>query len=440
MQTIVPQEQPKSLLIPEEKSLLKKFRMQHTQMDIFECLDLEVSDDFLRLEYCFKGLDVSTLVTSLNRERGKGRNDYPNEVMLNLALAKIVLGHNSTASFIRELNRNRDLRKICGLRDIDYIDGIKKKVPGEAVFTRFYQRLENYQEELDSIQKNLVEYFYENVDGFGEKLAGDGKYIQSYANRVNEHADGERRSENDASVSIKENFITDKNGKEKIKKHSFFGFRAHVIVDVLTGLPINVHIDKANISERMVMKEMVEELSHKPKYLMLDKGYDGKELFNQARGLGIRPIVDARKMRKDEDGTQYKDTNIYYYENGDIYYANPETGKADSMKYLGYDKTRKAMRYEHNGKVYRLYLKDDERIFNEVARGSKKFKRLYKGRTAVERYNARLDCDYGFEHHYLRNLDTIRVRVQLANLVMLSMAKTHVEKKQTNYMSMYNFN
>lgn len=359
--------------------------------------------------------------------------------MLKLVLAKIVLGHNTTASFIRELNRNRDLRKRCGLKDADYIDGIKKKVPPEGVFTRFYQRLENYKRELDLIQEELIGYFYENVVGFGEKVAGDGKYIQSYANSVNEEVQGDRRSENDASISIKQSYMKDSSGKEKVKKHQFFGFRAHVIVDVLTGLPMEVRVEKANVGEKTMMKQMLACLKGCTKYIMLDKAYDSVELFKEIRRKEIIPIVDMRNMRKDEDGSQYGKTNIYYYENGDIYYANPETGEKDGMRYVGYDKERKAMRYEHNGKVYRMYLKDDERVFNEVSRGSYKHKKLYKGRTAVERYNARLDCDYGFEHHCIRNLESIRIRVQLSNIVMLSMAKTHVKKKQTNYMGMYKF-
>lgn len=440
MQAIIPHIQSKSLPAFKEKPLLMKFQMKHSQMDIFDSIDSEVSDDLLRLDYCCKALDYSPLLDALNRERGKGRNDFSNETMIRLVIAKVVLGHETTASFIRELNRNRDLRKKCGLVDSDYINGVKKKVPSAGVFTRFYQRLEKHPQQMNDMQNKLLEYFYANVDGFGDKVAGDGKYSQSYANKVNEYADGDRRSENDASISIKENYVTDKNGKEKVKNHSFFGFRAHVIVDVTTGLPSSVQVEKANVGEREVMNKMVHALATKPSYIMLDKGYDGKELFRKIRAEEMIPIVNSREMRKDEDGTQYKDTNIYYYEDGEIYYANPKSGNKEEMKYLGYDKNRKAMRYEHEGKVYRLYLKDDERIFNEVARGSDKFKKLYRGRTSVERYNARLDCDYGFEHHYLRNLETIRGRVQLANLVMLAMAKTHVENNQTNYMSMYRFN
>lgn len=74
------------------------------------------------------------------------------------------------------------------------------------------------------------------------------------------------------------------------------------------------------------------------------------------------------------------------------------------MKYEGYDKKRKSLRYSYKGTVHRIKIADDPRVFNEVARNSKKFKRLYNERTSVERYNGRIDRDYGMEKHSIRGL------------------------------------
>lgn len=108
------------------------------------------------------------------------------------------------------------------------------------------------------------------------------------------------------------------------------------------------------------------------------------------------------------------------------------------MKYKGYDKDRDALRYEHKDKVYRIKRSENPRIFTPLARQSKKFKRLYKGRTSVERLNGRLDRDYMFEDHFIRGLAKMNFMVKLSAIIMLAMAKAHVKNKQINYASLYN--
>ena len=50
----------------------------------------------------------------------------------------------------------------------------------------------------------------------------------------------------------------------------------------------------------------------------------------------------------------------------------------------------------HDKRIFRIPLKTDPRIFTKVARNSKKWKRLYKKRTSIERVNGRIDRDFQF--------------------------------------------
>ena len=59
-----------------------------------------------------------------------------------------------------------------------------------------------------------------------------------------------------------------------------------------------------------------------------------------------------------------------------------------------------------------------------------KWKEEYKGRTAVERVNSRLDVSFGFENHYIRGLTKMKVRVSLALCVMLAMAIGRIKENQ----------
>lgn len=82
------------------------------------------------------------------------------------------------------------------------------------------------------------------------------------------------------------------------------------------------------------------------------------------------------------------------------------------------------------GKIVRIPLETDRRIFVPIARSSYKWQRIYNGRTAVERVNSRIDLSFEFEHHFIRGKAKMTLRVGLALIVMLSMALARIKKDQ----------
>ena len=148
------------------------------------------------------GLDDEALMVKLEKKRKNGRNDYPVRVMWNLIIAMKVFQHRSIESFRKELSRNKQLREICGLTD----DILRKHlVPTSGAFIRFIKLLKSEQEEVDKLFTSLVEKLYEELPGFGELLAGDGKYIDSYSkNPGKPTSKAGDRADNDAKYSIKE--------------------------------------------------------------------------------------------------------------------------------------------------------------------------------------------------------------------------------------------
>ena len=429
-----------------------------SQFNIFDYMETEELGDLERIQMCFDSIPMKPLINVLDTERRNGRNDYPNEALLKMIIIKFVCQIDTIEKLRRELLRNPTLRKMCGLKDEDSRYGKKKLVPNAGVFTLFYQRLVKHQDKLEDIFISLREQMYKLVEGFGEHLAGDGKYLDSYAKNDHHKNSQDGRSDKEAKYSIKEYRSKDEKGKLHIKKETHYGFREHVIVDVKTELPLYYEVTPANKDEKKMMIKLLEEIKkehlEKADYLALDRGYDSNEMLGAIRNKGIKPIVDNRIMRKGDKTKQYRDSDIYYTESGECYYLdygedeaksekiNPQTGLANyfrEMKYKGYDKKRKSLRYAYQGKTYRISIEDDPRIFNEVARNSRKFKRLYNERTSVERYNGRLDRDYGMEQHCIRGLNKMKVLVAIANIIMLALAKAHVGKSQTNYASMLNF-
>ena len=87
-----------------------------------------------------------------------------------------------------------------------------------------------------------------------------------------------------------------------------------------------------------------------------------------------------------------------------------------------------------DGKAVRIKLDQDRRVFTPVARSSYKWADIYRKRIAVERVNSRLDVSFGFEHHFIRGLAKMKIRMNLALVVMLSMALGRIKEKQKEQM------
>jgi hypothetical protein len=402
-----------------------------SQSTIFDYTEIEVLGDIERLSLVFDGLDDEGLMRRLERKRGKGRNDYPVRVMWNSIIAMKVFGHKTVASFRRELSRNSQLRKGCGLNDFS-----RKKhlIPPARVFTGFLKLLQTEVEEVERIFASTVNKLYEQLSDFGKNLAGDGKYIDSYAKgkcRVVNPRVGSR-AEQDARYSKKEYHTGDRNGKTRTTTEFHYGFKAHVICDVDTELPVSYSVTQANRDERSEMKELLSRFTAEQRFaastLALDRGYDARGVICYIKGLGITPIVGIRNSWKDGEATrQYKDTDIVYNYKGEVFYVDGKGG-IHKMLYRGYDCTKRCLRYKYKENMYKIYISYDERIFLPIARCSKKFVRLYKGRTAVERLNGRLDRDYQFEEHCLRGLKKTRLMVGLSLIIMNAMALGKIQR------------
>ena len=396
--------------------------------------EIEILGDLERLLLAMLGLCDKALMLRLEAKRGNGRNDYPVRVMWNLIIAMKVFGHKTVESLRRELARNSQLRKLCGLCDFK-----RKKhlVPPGRVFSKFLALLIEEQAELDIIFNTQVDELSEKLPEFGVNAAGDGKYLDSYANRANKkpNPNAGLRAEKDAQWSVKEYHYVDKNGKEQIKKEYHYGFKAHIICDVKTELPIAYNVLAANSDEKKVMMGLLAGLSDplkaRMKHLSLDRGYDSTEMIQAVKSAGIIPIVDIRNCWKDgEETRQYKDTDIVYDYRGNVYIID-EKMKQRRMHYEGYDRQKKCLRYSYKGKMYKIYISYDERVFLPVARDSIKYGRLYKGRTAVERLNSRLDRDYMFEDHCIRGLKKMKLMVSLTLIIMNAMALGKIQSGGT---------
>jgi len=392
---------------------MAKIIPQYTFADYGE---IEILGDLERFRLALHGMDDEALMQKLEVKRYRGRNDYPIRVMWNLIIAMKVFGHRTVGSSRRELAYNSQLRKICGLDDFARRKHI---VPPGRVFTGFLKLLADEQAEIDRMFEDTVLELMEKLPEFGKGAAGD-------------------RAERDAKWGVKEHHYNDKNGKAQVKKEYHFGFKTHIICDVKTELPMGYNVLTANSDEKKAMMELLGKLpcqiTNRMDNIMLDRGYDSTEMIRTTKGLGIIPIVDIRNCWHDGDATkQYKETDMVYDYRGNVYMVG-EKGEQRRMHYEGYDRQKNCLRYSYKGKVHRIYISYDERVFLPVARDSKKYSRLYKMRTSVERLNGRLDRDYMFEDHCIRDLKKMKLMVSLTLLTMNAMALGKIEQGTTEHL------
>jgi len=420
--------------------------------------DLQTIGDLERLKLVIETIPDGDLMRTLRVLRGRGRNDYPIEAIWNSILAGIVYEHVSIESLRRELNRNAQLREICGF---DPVLGIKA-VPSKSAYNRFLKKLLAHEPIVRNMFNSLVKEMIVIFPDFGTNLAGDGKAIHSFGKPSKENGQDKRR-EKDADWGNKTYHSVNKDGKcwEKIK--SWFGFKVHLIVEADSEIAVAYKVTKASTGEQPVMRELFAELKEAHPELiarcvhcMLDKGYDSKDMICDLwNTYGIKPVIDIRNMWKDGEKTKQlnaeKIKNVSYDYKGTVFCHCPKTGEIRQLGYGGFEKNRETHKYlcpalaygidcqgakwcSAHKKALRISLNENPRIFTPVARSSYKWQDLYDKRTSVERVNSRIDMSFGFERHYIRGLQKMNLRCGLALTVMLAIAVGRLRQKHPELM------
>lgn len=428
------------------------------QKQLFVWQDVENLGDLERLQLVLNYLPDEELVQTLEKDRGLGRNKYPVRATWNSILAGIIYEHKSIESLRRELSRNAQLRQICGF------DVFKESVPTAWAYTRFLKNVLKHIEIIEKMFNKLVKEIQKVLPDFGKYLAFDGKAIQSLANGKKNYEDNintDRRCEFDADWGKKVYRGQNKDGRLWEKVKSWFGFRLHLIVDAQYELPVAFELTRASTAEGPVMHKLFDKLENNHpdvldtcKYSMGDRGYDDSKLISRLwDDYNIKPVIDIRNMWKDDETKMLGNYwNIGYDYKGSVYCYSRDCGKLvqREMAFGGFEKDRNTLKYrcpakhfgfncKESGKcpvnsMIRISLEKDRRVFTPLARSSYSWKRLYKMRTSVERVNSRLDVSFGFEEHYIRGIQKMKMRCCLSLCIMLAMALGRIKQNQSDLM------
>jgi hypothetical protein len=392
----------------------------HAAKPLFAWDCLEDSPSLQTIRDLLAALPDGKLLNSLRTARGKGRDDYPVTVLWGVVVLRVALRHITTEAVLAELRRNEGLRRLIGIES-------ESGVPKPWNISRFEDVLgqEPHRTLLREVFDVLIQRLGIAVADLGRDTAGDATALS--ARRKSEKAAQEEIDEGLPQASGGRKEYKDDEGKV-IKVVEWFGFKLHLIVDVKHEVVLAYEITDTKAGDGETLPVVLEQAranlpEGRIKTLAYDKAADTADVHRCLSGAGITPLIEMRALWQTEperllpghDGN----SNVIYDEEGSIhcYDKVSDPPVRHKMAYIGHEPERGTLKYRcpakhegwecpmsnicNAGKSYgmtvRVPREVDLRRFPSLPRATKKFERMYKGRTSVERVNARLKVFWGVD-------------------------------------------
>jgi hypothetical protein len=402
---------------PRKRTEVYAMRIQATK-PLFAWDALEDSPTLKTIQRLLEVIPDDALVNSLQAARGKGRDDVPVRVAWGVLVLSVALRHPTIEACLGELRRNESLRKLIGIESED-------AVPRKWNLSRFLDRLgqEPHLGHLHGIFDAMIQRLGSVVPDLGRHTAGDATSLNA-RRKPGKQAEAEQREGlPQASGGRKE--YTDEAGNVT-RVIEWFGFKLHLLVDVRHEVSLAYKITDTKAGDGETLPAILSEaLGNLPKKRMetlaYDKAADTNEVHELLSKHHIKAVIENRSLWKDHQEEMLPghdgNSNIVYDEAGTVYCYDRASQPMvrHKMSYIGYEPARETIKYRcpamhegwecpmsavcNAGKTYGLTVRVrreiDLRRFPAVPRATKKFERLYKGRTAVERVNGRLKIFWG---------------------------------------------
>jgi len=395
-------------------------------------------------------LPDEALLEGLKQARGKGRDDYPVRILWGVVVLTIALRHRDLEACLGELRRNPSLAKLIGIES-------EEQIPQGWNVSRFLEVLGQppHLPRLQEVFNVIVQRLGRSVPDLGQNTAGDATALKARLTRA-EAAKRKKQQElldAEQAVSSPPTEAKQKNTSSKteydeyglpqpsggrkeyqddegrvVRVVEWFGYKLHLLVDVKHEVTLAYRVSSSKAGDNEVLPELVDQgLANLPpqriQTLAYDKAADDGKVHRKLHQTKIKPVIQNRSLWKDEQEQMLPghdgNSNIVYDESGTLYCYDraSEPMVRHRMAYIGHEPTRGTLKYRcpskhegwpcpmspvcNAGKEYGLTVRVKQEIdlrrFPPIPRATKKFERLYKGRTSVERVNARYKIFWGID-------------------------------------------
>jgi hypothetical protein len=390
-----------------------------TQQPLFAWEALEDSPSLQTVQAFLQAIPDAALLAALHRWRGKGRDDYPVTALWGTLLLTILLRHPTVEACLADLHRNAALRRLIGLES-------EAGVPKAWNMSRFLEVLgqPHHLELLRATFDQLVQPLGRVVPDLGRHTSGDASGLSA---RAGAPAARRRGSSRDAlplpTGGHKE--YTDDTGRV-VRVVEWFGYKFHLLVDVKHEVILAWQISAANVGDNEVLPALLAQAqanlpADRIQTLAYDKACDDDATHRLLHQQHIAPLIENRALWKEDFERplpgKLKADNLVHDEAGTVYCYDlvSRVPVRHKMSYIGHEPQRGTLKYRcpacHErwacpsharcnagrayGRTIRVKRELDLRRFPPIPRATKQFERLYKGRTASERVNARLKVFWG---------------------------------------------
>ena len=296
----------------------------------------------------------------------------------------------------------------------------------------------------EKVEGKVEEKVEEKAENAGEVKAED------------KAAEKKPSSDPEASWSVKTKYKTDAQGKPYKETKSTFGYKLYAVVDTQVPGIVRVDVKTGSTSDQQQATPMLEAAQEnlpeaRMESMAMDKGFDSTENVESVYELGVAAVVPVRDVpenleklpREDREEQLAPRSNLAYDRySGEVFCYAQGDGEAierRAMIYAGFEADRDTHKFRcplgtaakagckafascsagsagAHGKQVRIPMTTDSRRFAPIYPQSQRWKRLYNGRSAVERINSYLKEPLGLERHCLRGQRAIHLRVLLASV------------------------
>ena len=350
-------------------------------------------------------------------------------------------GFSKVTQLVDFLNNNLLLAYYCGFN-------IMKKLPFYTVFNDFINEFDN--EIFKTIMSEQVHILAEKGIIDTSFIGLDSTPVVANTSQNNPKAfktdkfnpSNQPNADKDCRLGI---HTASNNANEK-KFQFYWGYKNHVVVDCITGLPIYEMTTPANIADSTVTLDILsktnEVLSIDECYFIADKAYDVKNIYHTIHNLynGECFIPINKRNSKNSKclpvGNPICDAGLAMHRDGKFI----ENGRTRQKFCCPFKRSKNGScpcnhKNWNNGKKNRGCTKyqiipDDLRLSKD--RKSKAFKKIYSLRTECERYNSRFK-NTGQERMWVRNIKAVSNLNTIAHIALLAVAIAAVTTTKQSY-------
>lgn len=389
----------------------------------------------------FINLDLSCIPAQNSKF---GRASYSNHSMICAFIVMKCEGFSQISDLHDYLSNNLIIAHYCGF-------DISRELPSYAKFTRFIREFDNdilqtvmQSQVLKAADLSLIDSSFIALDATPVKANVSNNNPKSFKKNKFSKA-SHPKSDKDCRLGVQ----TASNQHNEKNYEFYWGYKNHILVDCISGLPVCELTTGANVSDSSVTLEILKRansfLPLSECSFLADKAYYVKAIYNTVHDTYNGDCFIALNKRNTKSPKKLPSGNIIC----EAGLAMHKDGKfSDScrtrQKYCCPLKRSKNgncpcnHKCWNNGKKNRgctkyVTISDDYRL--SIDRSSIAFKSVYALRTEAERYNSRFK-QAGCESVFVRNGNSVKNLNTIAHISLLSITIAAViTKKDVSYRS-----